>query len=216
MEFFWLGRRRLTRGVCVVHFSRSRKAFDHIGNGACNLLRERARCSLVEIVPVPTATPRPDNFTNWELFDSKFLKLEKTSCWNWVAGSTAWGYGVFRVKRSGKWKMEGAHRLSWERDSGKGIPRGMFVCHRCDNPACCNPSHLFLGTQADNIMDAKLKGRTSQGEKSVQAKLSVEDVKKIRRMASEGQMQMRIAAHYGVSRSRICLIVNHKCWKHVR
>lgn len=78
-------------------------------------------------------------------------------CWEWQAGrSSVWGYGSARVAG----RTVPAHRLSWQLTYGD-IPAGMVVCHACDNPPCVRPSHLFLGTQRDNIQDSLAKGRHS-------------------------------------------------------
>jgi len=83
-----------------------------------------------------------------------FDKVHKTdSCWNWTA-STRNGYGAFKING----KVEGAHRVSWVLNNGE-IPEGLFVCHKCDNPRCVNPEHLFLGTASDNMKDCYNKGR---------------------------------------------------------
>jgi hypothetical protein len=86
--------------------------------------------------------------------DSFWNKVNKTSgCWIWTAANKD-GYG--RYSNSGY-----AHRISWEMHFGK-IPAGMFVCHKCDNPPCVNPDHLFLGTNQDNVNDMRAKGRGSK------------------------------------------------------
>src|SRR5690348_7112088 len=89
-------------------------------------------------------------------------KVEKTDgCWIWRGTMNGVGYGVFWLPmgkpRNANSRVY-AHRLSYEMHEGK-IPDGMFICHRCDNPACVNPDHLFLGTQSDNMTDCSRKGR---------------------------------------------------------
>ena len=84
-----------------------------------------------------------------------FNKVDKTyGCWNWIAHKNPAGYGRITVNR----KDYTAHRMSWILHKG-AIPGGLFVCHHCDNPACCNPNHLFIGTNRDNRRDSVKKGR---------------------------------------------------------
>lgn len=84
---------------------------------------------------------------------------ESTGCWEWENGrSTSGGYGVLSINN----KQEKAHRAMWRSEFGE-IPEGMCVLHKCDNPPCCNPDHLFLGTVADNNKDRDSKGRQAKG-----------------------------------------------------
>lgn len=90
-----------------------------------------------------------------------YSRINKTDgCWLWTAGLSDKGYGVLSVNN----KSIGAHRISYEIHNGP-IPKGMFVCHACDNPPCVNPEHLFLGTNSDNIKDALKKGLLKIPEK---------------------------------------------------
>ena len=90
------------------------------------------------------------NMTNKEK-QRFWVKVEKNNnCWYWKAAKNEKGYGYFGVNVNGKFKMMRVNRLSWEIYFGK-ISTGLCVCHKCDNPICINPNHLFLGMQKDNI-----------------------------------------------------------------
>lgn len=141
--------------------------------------------------------------TEEERFWSKVDKTSATGCWNWTATRNAQGYGAIRHNR----KMVAAHRLVWEMTNGP-IPDGLDVCHHCDNPSCVNPSHLFLGTHGDNMLDMAIKERRI-------FKLTQRDVKEIRRLRSEGRLLSDIAELFGISSSSVSGIALGRTWKHV-
>lgn len=97
--------------------------------------------------------------------------------------------------------------MMWQLRYGK-IPKGMLVCHRCDNPRCVRPSHLFLGTPADNSLDMVRKKRSLFGERNPQAKLSDAEARDIRARRQKGVLLKVLAAEYGVSLSLISLVAN--------
>lgn len=141
----------------------------------------------------------------------RFDKLinKKGDCWEWLGKiEVGGGYGVFCVKLD----TFKAHRVSLFLHT-KLDPKEMFVCHKCDNRSCVNPNHLFLGTNADNMKDALLKGRMFLGEKNHQSKLTMKDVIKIRKLYKDGNMsQSEISKMFPVSSKAINLIVNNKRW----
>lgn len=133
-------------------------------------------------------------------------------CWEWTASALPQGYGVFCKEHSAHTV---AHRYSWELANGE-IADGLFVLHKCDNPACVNPSHLFLGTSLDNSNDKVSKGRQSRlhGEKNGRAKLTVDQVDEIRNKHANKQGSLRtLAIEYGMSKTTISEIVNEKTWR---
>jgi len=144
--------------------------------------------------------------------DRFWEKVDKSGdCWKWTA-SKANGYGIFRINN----KKVYAHRFSWLIHNSP-VPVGMYVCHRCDNPGCCNPGHLFLGTAKDNMQDAKKKGRLAIGEAHGRSKLTAKDVQEIRSLYRiRGEYSGKVLAKlFGVNKSAISKIVNNKKWRHV-
>ena len=138
--------------------------------------------------------------------DTARPKVRGVYCTPWT-GKTSHGYGVISRANAR------AHVYAWELYHQTPVPEGMFVCHHCDNPACVNPIHLFLGTPADNIADAVSKGRIHKGERCWQAKLTEEQVRSIRvRYVAGGVTQQELADEYGVSQTAVGLIVRHKNW----
>lgn len=154
------------------------------------------------------STPITDVLTRF------WRKVRKTdSCWLWTGTPNRDGYGRFRYGLSNKYggveKM--AHRVSWELANG-AIPEGMVICHKCDNPPCVNPDHLFMGTSLDNSRDRDQKGRTLSGERNPISKLTWEKVSLIRTMRAAGSKQQPLADMFGVSQAVISDIVLGKRW----
>lgn len=109
-----------------------------------------------------------------------------------------------------------AHRAMYELTYG-AIPAGKLVCHRCDNPACVRPDHLFLGDPTDNSVDMVSKGRKrggiGSGESNPRSRLNAEQVAAIRLRGSQGERVMALATEYGVSDRQIYSILNNKSWR---
>lgn len=130
----------------------------------------------------------------------------KDACWEWRGGKDAFGYGRLNINRI----IKSAHRISYELAYG-AIGKSMSVCHTCDNPACVNPNHLWLGTIADNNRDRNDKGRTvyTTGELVGSCKLTDEQIDEILSRFHAGETNRRqLAREYGVSHQQIRIIVN--------
>jgi len=135
--------------------------------------------------------------------------VEKTSngCWEWKGATLRGGYGNMGV--NGKTKQ--THRLSYELFVGK-IPKGLLVCHKCDNPLCCNPEHLFLGTHKTNAEDRVNKNRSSVGEDFPKSKLKEKEVLEIRRYLRNGITHRTLAKMFRVGKTCISYIAEGKTW----
>lgn len=156
--------------------------------------------------------PRPMSERFWEKVDVR----GPDECWEWQAHAGTQRRGSFMVgsKRDGTHRLVMAHRIAYELHYGS-IPEGMEVCHKCDNPPCCNPAHLFIGTHKENMEDMATKGRSSQGERDSQAILTAEQVREIRAHRASGMMYKDIAKLYNVSKAAIGAIARRDRWKHI-
>jgi len=134
-------------------------------------------------------------------------------CWQWT-GHTNGGYGKIRRGGNGpeRKKILTITRAIWELEIGP-IPDGLYVLHKCDNPPCCNPKHLFLGSMADNMADRNKKGRQARGEKTGLSKLTEQQAREI--IAATTERNRDLARKYNISDSRICMIRSGKAWKHL-
>ena len=160
--------------------------------------------------------PKSPEYRFWHSF-----VISDKGCWEWIGRSKSGRckkYGRIKVNK----KQVMAHRFSWEMFNKKAIPPGMMVLHKCDNPSCVKPSHLFLGTHQDNMDDMKNKGRSTlgmvgqnrgvNGSSNHKAKLDEEQVRRIR---LDERSAALIAREYNVSKSSINNIKAKKVWRHV-
>lgn len=136
-------------------------------------------------------------------------EVASNGCWLWSGTVSKMGYGVIAHDN----RHLAAHRVAYTLHKGD-IPAGLCVCHTCDTPRCVNPEHLFGGTHQDNMDDMRKKGRGNRpaGEKHWKAKLTVEDVIRIRERA-ETETHSLIAADYNVGRVQVGHIARGKAWK---
>lgn len=147
-----------------------------------------------------------------KIVDRFMAKVDQSGeCWIWTARKTPQGYGRFSLYGVNKL----AHRVAFE--LFKGPIGGLQVLHRCDNPSCANPDHLWLGTNADNMADKVVKGRTPDfaGSRNPHSKLSAEDVLEIRRQFMSGVGRAELAKRYGVCTPYINQIATKKVWRQI-
>jgi hypothetical protein len=148
-------------------------------------------------------------------------------CWLWTACTNGVGYGRFGIDSAKRTVY--AHRLGYFLEYGVD-PGNLMVCHKCDQPLCQNPRHLFLGTKGDNNRDSVAKGRHAwkdehlwrqhpeqapRGERNGCAKLTEADVIEIRRLYAAGWLQREIGEKFGVRNKTVSKIVRLERWKHL-
>lgn len=151
----------------------------------------------------------------------RIASMRPEACWLWIGAKNSKGYGTFYPGLNQAYLI--AHRVAWFLANGP-IPRGMWVLHKCDNPLCCRPSHLFLGDQSANMQDMISKGRGAlqthpelvrRGEASKSAKLTEKQVKQIRELRASGMSQSKLGRMFGVTKVQIRHIEKRTSWKHV-
>lgn len=149
-----------------------------------------------------------------ERFWSKVQRVDGDGCWEWTGARARnrWGFehGRFRLPTGHAY----AHRISWMLTNGP-IPAGQCVLHRCDNPPCVRPDHLFLGTNDENMADMVAKGRAARGERSALAKLTEAQVREIRAEPKWLGVNNWLSEKYGVNNRCISAIRLRRTWKHV-
>jgi len=154
-------------------------------------------------------TGRPETPIQFRLL-AKLKFGSPNGCWLWGGACHPQGYGFIKRKDGAQLR---AHRVAYELMYGP-IPKGLFVCHRCDNPQCVRPSHLFLGNHAENMADMVAKCRSAQmkGSENGSAKLQESDVKTIRFLSGKYH---EIASRFGISASMVGLIKRRERWVHL-
>lgn len=145
-------------------------------------------------------------------FWNKVDKRGQDECWEWKASKNYFGYGNIKIQG----KTQGAHRISYEIANGS-IPKGMFICHRCDNPSCVNPNHLFMGTHDDNMADRDKKRRQARGERVHTSKLTRSQAVEIRRRYVPYKRDETgsncLSKEFGVSPEQITRIASGQKWR---
>lgn len=139
----------------------------------------------------------------------KFVSNDN-GCMEWTAATDGGGYGVFNLTTEPKkFVLVRVHRWVYQLIHAKWLPSDIFVCHRCDNPRCANPDHLFEGTNKDNVDD--MLGKLRQ-----QRKLDASQVREIRRRLSDGEKPAALAREFNVAHPSIRAIRDNKSWKHLK
>jgi hypothetical protein len=143
-------------------------------------------------------------------FKSKIILTD--NCWIWSASKTTTGYGKFSIVNNGTHLNVFAHRVSFLIAYGP-FNEKLFVCHKCDNPPCVNPEHLFLGTAKNNVHDMIEKNRQARGLRAVgHHKINPEIAKEIRFLRSQGWTYKELCQKFNLCKSTISYIINNKIW----
>lgn len=158
---------------------------------------------------------RNRKYTLAEKFEARVIRGAPDACWP-IEGAKGNPAGHVHISTGSAVKPPYirvyAHVYAWEQAHGRFKPAGTVVMHTCDNPRCCNPAHLQLGTQRENILDSIDKGRYNAFGRQ---KLNATKVHEIRAMAKAGELQRVIAAKFGIARHSVSAIVNNRSWQHL-
>ena len=145
-------------------------------------------------------------------FWNRINKDTADGCWLWTASTYHDGYGQFYDETHTPWR---AHRFAYTMTHGP-IPDGLQCLHKCDNRRCCNPSHLFLGTNAENRQDSVAKGRHAYGSKHTSAKITESDVMAMHELRKSSRIScQKIADRFGICQAHCSDILNGRKWRHV-
>lgn len=145
-------------------------------------------------------------------FNEKVRKGAEGECWIWMGARMPKGYGQIKIPKTRR--QIPSHRLSYLIHRGP-IPPGKCVLHRCDNPPCVNPDHLFIGTKLDNALDMVSKMRHCYGEKQGGHKLTEKEVLDIHRLLKIGVKQKQIAQMFSIGEMQISRIKTGARWSHI-
>lgn len=141
----------------------------------------------------------------------RIYKRNENDCWEWEGYKDKDGYGTIHLE----YKTRRVHRIVYELTYGS-IPNRLYVLHKCDNPSCCNPNHLFIGTVQDNSDDQKRKRRTTVGDKHGRSKLTEKNILEIKRLYNTGDYyQSDLGKLFNISHQEISRIINNKRWRYL-
>jgi hypothetical protein len=149
---------------------------------------------------------------------AKVARRGNDECWEWTGGKDSGAYGMLVIAAptpSGRTMLRASH-VALLLD-GTSVPEGFMACHRCDNPPCVNPAHLYVGDQDSNMQDKKERGRiaVARGSENGISKLTEDDVRDLRTRAAAGVSRRILADEYGIDPSNLSYIIRRKTWTHV-
>lgn len=218
------GRPTIAKGMCWNHYQRERRGAPVDVYLAANPGRKVARVVRFG-PPLPPGWSKSGRPPRQPLsLESRFwARIDKngptqphmtTPCWRWL-GFLLVGYASMRETGQKRARIIRASHVSWRLHGNGDVPADKILCHQCDNPECTRPDHLYAGTDATNMADAKARDRHSRGSRSPRAKLTEAAVIEIRQLAAAGVSHGKLAARFGVAPSLIHRVVHGINWAHV-